>query len=79
LHPEAAAQRGISPGDWVYIETPRGRVRARAKLNDALAAADLPTSGTLAERQGRLAEYQAAQASASNPPAGDDDNGGSDQ
>jgi anaerobic selenocysteine-containing dehydrogenase len=38
LHPEAAAQRGISPGDWVYIETPRGRVRARAKLNDALAA-----------------------------------------
>jgi anaerobic selenocysteine-containing dehydrogenase len=38
LHPEAAAQRGIGPGDWVYIETPRGRVRARAKLNDTLAA-----------------------------------------
>ena len=37
LHPEAAAQRGIGPGDWVYIETPLGRVRARAKLNDSLA------------------------------------------
>jgi anaerobic selenocysteine-containing dehydrogenase len=37
LHPEAAAERGIGPGDWVYIETPQGRVRARAKMNDTLA------------------------------------------
>ena len=36
LHPAAAGERGISPGDWVSIETPRGRVRARAKLNDTL-------------------------------------------
>jgi anaerobic selenocysteine-containing dehydrogenase len=37
MHLEAATERGISPGDWVYVETPQGRVRARAKMNDALA------------------------------------------
>ncbi len=36
LHPDAAAQRGIQPGDWVMIETPDGSVRARARLNDTL-------------------------------------------
>jgi anaerobic selenocysteine-containing dehydrogenase len=37
LHPVAAAERGIAAGDWVRIETPRGSVRARARLNDTLA------------------------------------------
>jgi anaerobic selenocysteine-containing dehydrogenase len=36
LHPAAAAARGIVAGDWVYIETPEGRVRARARMNDSL-------------------------------------------
>ncbi|MBP1692739.1 MAG: molybdopterin oxidoreductase [Chloroflexi bacterium] len=36
LHPLAAADRGILPGDWVSIETPEGSVRARARLNDTL-------------------------------------------
>ncbi|MFY3744866.1 molybdopterin-containing oxidoreductase family protein [Anaeromyxobacter sp. Red801] len=36
LHPAAAAERGIAAGDWVRIETPEGRVRARARLNDTL-------------------------------------------
>ncbi len=36
LHPLAAEQRGIHPGDWVYIETPQGRARARARFNDSL-------------------------------------------
>ena len=36
LHPAAAAARGIGAGDWVSIETPEGRVRARARLNDTL-------------------------------------------
>jgi len=36
LHPSAAAARGISPGDWVHIETPGGSVRARATMNDSL-------------------------------------------
>jgi anaerobic selenocysteine-containing dehydrogenase len=36
LHPLAAAERGIRPGDWVHIETPEGSIRARARLNDTL-------------------------------------------
>ncbi|MCH8155194.1 MAG: molybdopterin oxidoreductase, partial [Proteobacteria bacterium] len=32
----AAAAREIGPGDWVIIETPKGRVRARARINEAL-------------------------------------------
>jgi anaerobic selenocysteine-containing dehydrogenase len=36
LHPSAAGERGIAPGDWVHIETTGGSVRARAKLNDTL-------------------------------------------
>jgi anaerobic selenocysteine-containing dehydrogenase len=37
LHPAAAAERGISPGEWVRIETPLGSIRARARMNDTLA------------------------------------------
>jgi anaerobic selenocysteine-containing dehydrogenase len=36
LHPAAAAERGINPGDWVSVETPQGSVRARARLNYSL-------------------------------------------
>jgi anaerobic selenocysteine-containing dehydrogenase len=36
LHPLAAAERGIRPGDWVHIETPNGSVRARARLTETL-------------------------------------------
>jgi anaerobic selenocysteine-containing dehydrogenase len=33
IHPDTAAARGLSSGDWVRISTPNGAVRARAKLN----------------------------------------------
>jgi anaerobic selenocysteine-containing dehydrogenase len=36
LHPLAAAERGITPGSWVEVETPAGGLRARARLNDKL-------------------------------------------
>lgn len=36
LHPQAAGPRNIADGDWVSIETPQGKVRARARLNDQL-------------------------------------------
>lgn len=36
LHPTAAADRAIEPGDWVHIETPEGSVKARARLNETL-------------------------------------------
>jgi len=35
IHPVAAAERGIRAGDWVFIETPAGRVHARARLGTA--------------------------------------------
>ena len=37
LHPSAAQARGIASDDWVVIETPRGTMRARARLNNSLA------------------------------------------
>jgi anaerobic selenocysteine-containing dehydrogenase len=36
LHPLAARERDIASGDWVAIETSRGSVRARAKMNETL-------------------------------------------
>src|SRR5262249_26391586 len=36
LHTAAAEARGIRAGDWVYIETPQGRVRAKARLDATL-------------------------------------------
>ncbi len=36
IHPDTAAKHGISDGDWVSIETPRGRIRQKAKLTDGI-------------------------------------------
>lgn len=36
IHPETAKKHGIAEGDWVWIESPRGRVRQKAKLNDGI-------------------------------------------
>jgi anaerobic selenocysteine-containing dehydrogenase len=32
IHPDTAAREGIQEGDWVILESPRGKVRQRAKL-----------------------------------------------
>jgi anaerobic selenocysteine-containing dehydrogenase len=32
IHPDTASKEGIREGDWVIIESPRGKVRQRAKL-----------------------------------------------
>lgn len=32
IHPETAEKLGIKDGEWVYIESPRGRCKQRAKL-----------------------------------------------
>ena len=37
ISPLTAAARDIGDGDWLAITTPRGRVRARARLNASLA------------------------------------------
>lgn len=36
IHPDAAKERGIEDGDWVYIEGERGRVKHKAKLFDGI-------------------------------------------
>ena len=32
MHPNTARENGIADGDWVYIETPRGRITQKARL-----------------------------------------------
>ena len=36
IHPETAWKHGIKEGQWVYIESPRGRIKMRAKLYDGI-------------------------------------------
>ena len=36
IHPETAARHGIENGDWMWIETPRGRMQQKAKVTDAI-------------------------------------------
>ncbi len=36
IHPETAAKTNIKEGDWVWIESPRGRVKEKAKFNTGI-------------------------------------------
>ena len=36
IHPDTAKELGIKEGDWVWIESPRGRVKQRAKLTKGI-------------------------------------------
>lgn len=36
IHPEIADELGIKEGDWVYIETKRGRIRQKAYLTTGI-------------------------------------------
>jgi anaerobic selenocysteine-containing dehydrogenase len=36
IHPESAARFGIANGTWMWIETPRGRIRQKAKVTDGI-------------------------------------------
>ncbi|MCX8111500.1 MAG: molybdopterin-dependent oxidoreductase [Syntrophorhabdaceae bacterium] len=36
INPDTAKKHGIRESDWVWIESPRGRVRQRARLNDGI-------------------------------------------
>jgi len=36
IHPQVAEKRGIGDGDWVFIESPRGRIKQRAKLTTGI-------------------------------------------
>jgi anaerobic selenocysteine-containing dehydrogenase len=36
IHPETAKAFDIKNGDWVYIETPRGRIMQKAKITSSI-------------------------------------------
>lgn len=36
IHPETARGSGIGDGDWIWIETRRGRIRQKARLTTAI-------------------------------------------
>lgn len=36
IHPDSARRYGIKNGDWMWIETKRGRIRQRAKVTDGI-------------------------------------------
>jgi thiosulfate reductase/polysulfide reductase chain A len=36
IHPDTAAGLGIQDGDWVYIESPRGRIMQRCRIFDGM-------------------------------------------
>ena len=36
MHPEIAGEQGIKDGDWVFIESPRGKIKQRAKLTSGI-------------------------------------------
>ncbi len=36
IHPQLAAERGIQDGDWVWIETRRGKIKQKAKVTDGI-------------------------------------------
>ncbi|MHB8781381.1 MAG: molybdopterin-containing oxidoreductase family protein [Candidatus Geothermincolia bacterium] len=36
MHPATAAAAGVTDGDWIWIETPAGRVTLRASVTDAM-------------------------------------------
>lgn len=36
IHPEAAARLSISDGDWVYVESPYGRITLRTRLSEGI-------------------------------------------
>jgi len=37
IHPDTANKHGIGDGEWIFIESPRGRIRQRAKLTLGIA------------------------------------------
>ena len=36
IHPLTATEKGIKDGDWVWIETPRGRIKHKARVTDGI-------------------------------------------
>lgn len=58
IHPETAAMHGLAGGDWAVISTPKGSIRQRVKISDAVdqTMVDLQHSWWFPERDAKLPE-----------------------
>ena len=58
IHPETAAKHGLAEGDWAVISTPKGSIRQRVKISDAVdqTMVDLQHSWWFPERDAKLPE-----------------------
>jgi thiosulfate reductase/polysulfide reductase chain A len=36
IHPDTAKEHGIRDGDWIWIESPRGRIQQKARITDGI-------------------------------------------
>jgi anaerobic selenocysteine-containing dehydrogenase len=36
IHPQTASERGIEEGDWIWIESPRGKIQQKARLTEGI-------------------------------------------
>ncbi|MEP7044066.1 MAG: molybdopterin oxidoreductase family protein [Dokdonella sp.] len=52
LHPATAASNGVADFDWIWLVSPRGRIRVQAKLHAATAPGTLWTWNAIGKRKG---------------------------
>ena len=52
LHPDTAQAHGIADGDWVWVESPQGRIRVPAKFHDGTARGVVWTWNAIGKRKG---------------------------
>jgi anaerobic selenocysteine-containing dehydrogenase len=52
LHPGTAAARGIGDGDWLWLASPRGRIRVQARLHAGTAPDTVWTWNAIGKRKG---------------------------
>jgi anaerobic selenocysteine-containing dehydrogenase len=52
LHPSTALQYGVGDGDWIWLASPRGRIRVQARLHAATAPGTVWTWNAIGKRKG---------------------------
>ncbi len=52
IHPDTARDANIADGDWIWISSPRGRIRAQAKTHAATAPGTVWTWNAIGKRKG---------------------------
>jgi len=52
IHPDTARDANIADGDWIWISSPRGRIRAQARTHAATAPGTVWTWNAIGKRKG---------------------------